>query len=110
MAKNANGEGSIYRRFVKGEFVGYAGFVSLENGKRKYFYSKKRQEVHDRVQAALREKHQGTLVTTAQQTMEQYLTRWLEHKKDNLRPRTFERYDQYVRLHIIPLLGPVKLP
>ena len=94
MGKNANGEGSVYRREVNGVFVGYAGFITLENGKRKYFYGKTRKEVHDKVQAALREKEQGTLVTAPQQTMEQYLTYWLEHKKDTIRPRTFERYEQ----------------
>src|SRR5258707_15289242 len=78
----------------------------LENGERRYFYGKKRQYVNEKMQAALREKQQGTLVDASQQTVEQYLQRWLEYSaKDHVRPRTYERYEQYVRLHIIPMLG-----
>jgi integrase len=110
MAKKANGEGSVYRRMKSGVFVGYAGFISLENGKRKYFYGKKRQEVHDKIQEALKEKSQGTLVTDSQQTIAQYLEGWLEYTvKDSVRPRTYERYEQHVRLHLVPMLGKVKL-
>jgi hypothetical protein len=44
----------------------YVGSITLENGKRKYFYSKKRQEVYEKMNTALQEKKQGTLVTTHQ--------------------------------------------
>ncbi len=107
MAKKANGEGSIYRRKVDGI---YCGFITLEDGKRKCFYSKKRQEVYEKMQAALREKQQGMLVTASQQTLKQYLEHWLEYSvRNGIRPRSYERYEQYVRLHIIPVLGGVKL-
>jgi len=110
MGKKANGEGSIY--LIKtGKNKGlYGASITLENGKRRYFYGKKRQDVYEKMQAALREKQQGTLVDASQQTVEQYLKHWLEHSaKDRIRPRTYERYEQYVRLHIIPALGRVKL-
>ncbi|HEX4208645.1 MAG TPA: tyrosine-type recombinase/integrase [Ktedonobacteraceae bacterium] len=107
MAKKANGEGSIYRRKVDGMYV---GSITLEDGKRKYFYSKKRQEVYDKMQKALQEKKQGTLVTAPQQSLAQYLTYWLENSvQDTLRPRSYERYEGIVRLHLIPVLGKVKL-
>ncbi|MFL5626621.1 MAG: tyrosine-type recombinase/integrase [Ktedonobacteraceae bacterium] len=107
MTKRANGEGSIYRRKVDGMYV---GSITLEDGKRKYFYSKKRQEVHDRMHAALREKQQGTLIIAPQQTLSQYLVYWLEHNVQNVvRPRTYERYEAIVRLHIVPIIGKVKL-
>jgi integrase len=62
------------------------------------------------MQAALREKKQGTLVEASRQTVEQYLQDWLEQSaKDHIRPRTYERYEQYVRLHLIPTLGKIKL-
>jgi integrase len=40
----------------------------------------------------------------------EYLGRWLtDAVRDTVRPTTFERYEQVVRLHIRPLLGKVKL-
>lgn len=62
------------------------------------------------MQAALLEKQQGTLVTAPQQTVSQYLAYWLEHNvRDAVRPRTYERYESIVRLHIVPIMGKVKL-
>lgn len=107
MAKKANGEGSIYRRKVDGMYV---GSITLEDGKRKYFYSKKRQEVYNKMQTALQEKKQGTLVVAPQQTVGQYLAYWLEHVVlGTARPRTYEKYESNVRLHITPVVGKVKL-
>ena len=49
-------------------------------------------------------------MTAPQQTVAQYLTDWLEHtQKQSVRPRTYERYEEIVRLHIIPALGRDKL-
>jgi integrase len=40
----------------------------------------------------------------------EYLGRWLaDSVRDTVRPTTFERYEQIVRLHIRPVLGKVKL-
>src|ERR671920_952935 len=40
----------------------------------------------------------------------EYLERWLvDSVRDTVRPTTFERYEQLVRLHIRPVLGKVKL-
>lgn len=110
MGKKANGEGSIYLIRSGPKKGRYGASITLEGGARRYFYGKKRQEVHEKMQAALREQQQGTLIDVSQQTVAQYLKDWLEHSaKDRIRPRTFERYEQYVRLHIIPTLGKVKL-
>lgn len=110
MGKKANGEGSIY--LIKtGKNKGlYGASITSADGKRRYFYGKKRQDVYEKMQAALREKEQGVMVDASRQTVEQYLRYWLEHSaKDRIRPRTYERYEQYVRVHILPTLGKVKL-
>jgi integrase len=40
----------------------------------------------------------------------EYLQRWLEdYAKGNTAPRTFQRYDEIVRLHLIPALGAILL-
>lgn len=77
--KKANGEGSIYQ-IKSGSHKGlYGASITLENGKRRYFYGKKRQDVYKKLQAALQEKQEGTLIETSQQTVAQYLQDWLEH-------------------------------
>jgi integrase len=55
-------------------------------------------------------KMQGTFITTGEQTLNDFLTHWLQDTaQPNLRPRTFIRYRQLIQLHILPVLGKVKL-
>lgn len=42
-------------------------------------------------------------------TYREYSARWLEHERNNLRPRTFAWYSQVTRDHILPLLGELRL-
>jgi len=103
MPKRGNGEGSIYQRKEDGKWV---GSVTLDNGQRKAFYGKTRKEVKEKLTRVLHEQQQGTLVTSGPQTVEQFLTDWLENThKRHVRPRTYERYREAVYLHIIPFLG-----
>jgi integrase len=107
MGKRGNGEGSIYFRKSDEKWV---GSITLENRKRKVFYGKTRKEVQEKLKVTLREQQQGTLVTTPKQTLAQFLTDWLENsQKQSVRPRTYERYEELVRLHIVPVLGRCEL-
>jgi integrase len=103
MAKRGNGEGSIYHR-NDGRWVGE---MTIEGRKRKFVYGKTRKEVQEKLQAALQEKQRGIVLEgTVRQTVGQFLIDWLENsQKQNVRPRTYERYEEIVRLHIIPVLG-----
>jgi len=107
MAKRGNGEGSMYRR-NDGRWVGE---MTIEGRKRKFVYGKTQKEVQEKLRAALQEKQQGIVLTgTARQTLEQFLTDWLENsQKQSVRPRTYERYEEIVRLHIAPVLGHYRL-
>jgi integrase len=42
-------------------------------------------------------------------TVEEYLVGWLADVRPSLRPRTWDRYEQYARLHAIPGIGNVRL-
>jgi hypothetical protein len=107
MAKRGNGEGSIYYRNADSKWV---GSVTLGSGKRNVFYGKTRKEVQEKLKIVLHDQQQGTLVTSAPQTVAQFLTDWLENThRRRLRPRTYERYREAVYLHIIPSLGHVQL-
>jgi integrase len=103
LGKRGNGEGSIYFRKSDEKWV---GSITLDNRKRKVFYGKTRKEVQEKLKVTLREQQQGTLVTAPRQTLAQFLTDWLENsQKQSVRPRTYERYEELVRLHIAPVLG-----
>ncbi|HZR39576.1 MAG TPA: tyrosine-type recombinase/integrase [Ktedonobacteraceae bacterium] len=102
MAKRGHGEGSIYRR----NDGRWAASMTLEDRKRKTFYGKTRKEVQEQLKAALHQQQEGTLITAPQQTLKHYLEYWLEEvHRQSIRPRTYERYEQIVRLHLVPSLG-----
>lgn len=103
MAKRrGHGEGSIYLR----DDGRWAAGISLDNRKRKTVYGKTRKEVQEKLKLALYEQQKGILVTEPQQKVEKFLTHWLEDvHKQSIRPRTYERYEEIVRLHLIPGIG-----
>jgi len=103
MGKRANSEGSIYRRKSDGKWV---ASITLDDGKRKVFYGKTQKEVKDTLAKARSEQEQGTLITAPEQTVAQFLNDWLENtQKESVRARTYERYEEIIQLHIVPVLG-----
>jgi integrase len=99
MPKRGQGEGSIYQR-SDGRWT---AVISLDNGKRKSFYSKTRKEVQDKLVIALRDQQQGLPMAPEKQTLSQFLGVWLtDSVKPTVRPRTIESYSQLVRVHIVP--------
>src|SRR5436309_7842431 len=106
MSKRANGEGTVYQR-KDGRWV---AVIPLEDGKRKFIYRQTQREAIKELQFANQAKMQGTLITTGEQTLEAFLTHWLQDTaQPNVRPRTFIRYRELIQLHILPVLGKVKL-
>ncbi|HVB60105.1 MAG TPA: tyrosine-type recombinase/integrase [Ktedonobacteraceae bacterium] len=105
--RRGHGEGSIYQR-KDGRWV--AG-ITLEYGKRKYFYGDTRREVQEKLKVALREQQQGTLATGPQQTLKAYLEQWIEqvHKPPIIRVSTYGKYRVVVYQHLIPGLGHIQL-
>ncbi len=106
MPRRGHGEGSIFKR-SDGR---WAATITLEGRRRKTFYGKTRRDVQEQLTVALRERQQGILATGPQQTLGQFLTRWLEDTaRPRVRPRTWDGYEQLVRLHIVPELGGLRL-
>lgn len=101
MAKRANGEGSIYKR-ADGR---WCATVSVDGGKRKSFYGKTRQIVARELATALKARQDGLPLPAERQTLGQFLTGWLESVRPSLRPRTYVRYEQLVRLQATPFIG-----
>lgn len=102
----ANGQGTIYRR--AGRTGWYASIVI--NGRRKTYHAPTKAEADRLLAAAKTAKENGTLSAAPSQTVENYLTRWLEEvARPRVRPGTYRGYEQLVRVHLIPALGRKRL-
>ena len=106
MSKRANGEGTVYQR-KDGRWV---ASILLENGKRKSMYCKTQQEAIKVARKVNNDKDQGMLISTEDQTLSTFLTTWLQDTaQPRLRDRTYLRYRELIELHVLPMLGKVKL-
>lgn len=104
MRKRANGEGTIFCR-SDGR---WCASLSVEGGRRKHFLGRTRAEVARKLREALKARDDGLPVILNRETLAEFLQDWLVAIRPALRERTWVRYEQYVRLHIVPSLG--KLP
>ena len=93
----------------------WQGYVVLPGGKRRTVIRPTDAEMRaemDRLAATL---DQGRHPGTADPTVTAYLTRWIEQRRDGviggkpLAPSTVLRYEQLVRLQIVPHIGSVRL-
>jgi integrase len=108
--KRGRNEGSVFKR-ADGRWCAVVDLGWQEGRrKRKYVYGATRQVVAEQLTKLLRDKAQALPVAVERQTVAQFLEHWLdETAKPSTRPRTFERYAQLIRLHIVPNLGPLRL-
>jgi integrase len=108
MAKRKHGirgAGSVYLR----KDGRYGAEIKLD-GKKRTFYGKTEKEAYEKMQQAVYEQKQGTLVTGPQQTVKQYLEYWLENvHKPSVRLITYFKRQGIVKNHLVPTLGHIKL-
>jgi len=111
MTRKANGESSI----GKGSDGRWHGFVSLgqrEHGKadRRHVSAKTRSEVVAKVRE-LEQKRDAGLAPVAGKpmTVGEWMDHWLTIAKRSVRVKTYVGYECYVRLHIKPALGHIRL-
>ncbi len=109
MSKRGNNEGSVYRR-KDGRWaavidLGWAG----GRRRRRAFYGSTRRVVQEQLTAALRARQLGLPTGSRHTTTGAYLVEWLATTKPVLRRRTWERYEQYVRVHALPELDRIPL-
>src|SRR5437870_2132357 len=104
--RRANGEGTISQH-PDGRWWAR---ITLADGKRKAFYGRTRKEVQQKLTAALRDQQQGLPVIAERETVGQFLARWSNDvARPKLRPRTYQRYQELLRLHALPTLGSRRL-
>jgi integrase len=83
--------------------------VTLENGRRKAYYARTRQEVQTKLTSALHDRDLGLPIVAERQTVGQYLASWLESVKHSIRPSTWTRYAELLNRHVVPAVGKVAL-
>ena len=103
--RRSAGEGSIFRR-ADGRWCAH---VALHSGQRRYVYGRTRQDVAVKLRAAVKSREEGLPLPPTRETVESFLTSWLEQQRSRVRPRTWMRYEQFVRIHVLPVLGKVLL-
>jgi integrase len=105
-----NGQGSVYpRRNKDGKVTGYLGAYHGPDGKRRTVSAKSKTECGRKLRAAMADADKGLVFDAGTITVGQYLNNWLTGIKGTVRQRTWERYEQFVRVHLVPAFGGIKL-
>ncbi|MCY3842726.1 MAG: tyrosine-type recombinase/integrase [Acidobacteria bacterium] len=107
--RRGRGEGSITKR-ADGRWMARVD-LGWQDGKRrrKAVYGRTRREVQDKLRETMQRVAHDLPPLPEQETVEAYLRRWLELRRDELRPHTYISYEQTVRRHLVPGLGRVRL-
>jgi integrase len=80
------------------------------DGVSKSLYGRTRQDVASRLAAIIRDHDKGLpIIRDERQTVGRYLEEWIEGVRPQIEPSSWRRYDDCVRLHLIPELGGIKL-
>jgi integrase len=106
VGRRANGEGSIYQRKSDGRWV--AG-VTTPDGRRKHYFGKTRADAAAKLAVALGKQGEGLPIRFERKTLAAFSSEWLEGIKPSVSPRTWTRYEQLVRCHVVPALGKLTL-
>ena len=105
MARRTRGEGSIYQRKDKRWTVQY--YVNGERKTQTYGAQAKARAKLLEINNALA---QGKYSDTGSQTLGQWLEEWLDdYAKDSIKLSTYISYETYIRAHIKPAIGDIKM-
>ena len=98
MSRRGNGEGTITHR----KDGRWQARLTLPDGTRKSFYGQTRKEVERKLSEGRHSLSRGLPVPNERQTVEKYLTIWLDTIKPTIKPTTWRRYSDLARLHRSP--------
>ena len=108
--RRGRGEGTIVQR-ADGRWMARVD-LGWQDGRRrrKTYYGRTRADVARKLTKGLRLVQQGaTTFGDERQTIEQFLTRWIDSIRSFVRAKTHHSYAQLVRLHLVPGLGHLRL-
>jgi integrase len=105
--KSTYGSGSVYQ-MKDGRYA--ASIKDPASGKRIVRYGKTQKEAEKKLEDVKFEIRQGTLATGPNQTVEQYLTTWLEDvQKQGIEEVSYIKQKRILSKHIIPAFGHMRL-
>lgn len=107
MTRRDRGSGYLARR-PRPDGRWRASYVGSD-GRRHYLHGATKAEAREKLQAALRDKAAGLHVAGPSQTVGEFLSAWLRHKRASLAASTATRYAGQIEQHIVPHLGSVQL-
>jgi integrase len=111
--ERGNGDGDVWpRKNKQGKIIGYRAsyWVDTPSGpKRRYVSGKNKGETRAALNKAKSGREGSFLADASTTTLGEYLDGWLEDTRGTVRQRSWERYEQLVRVHIKPTLGRAKL-
>ncbi len=102
--KRAQNEGSIYKR----KDGSWCAQVTV-SGRRLTKYSKSQRECREWMKLTLAQIDSGITFSGANVSLAEYLEQWLQTVSPSVRPNTVFHYGQVVRMHIVPILGEIRL-
>jgi integrase len=103
--RRGRGEGSIYRRASDGRWV---AALFMDDGRRVVRRASSRKDAAAKLELLLKARAEGHALAAERGTAA-FLNEWLAIMKHTVAPGTFERYEQYIRVHAIPALGRIRL-
>lgn len=104
-SRRGNREGSISKR-SDGR---WEARLTLEDGRRKSFYGRTRQEVQQKLSQAQRDLVGGLPIVGERLLVSQFMEIWLETAKHRLKASAYRRYRTNLRAHILPAFGRIPL-
>jgi integrase len=101
-----NGDGSIYQR----EDGTWCAALKDRAGKRKVLYGRSRKDVADKLKKALSVVQERRPLLSVQLKADRFVADWLEESvKLSHKPLTYEKYEQVIRIRVLPVIGRLPL-
>src|SRR5689334_19127808 len=105
MSRRGKGEGSIYFNDKLNLWCAAITVSATGRRQRRIAYGHGRREAADKLKALL----ERADTTPSSETVAAYLTRWLRIIQPSVKPRSHAKFEQVIRLHVIPAIGNLKL-
>ena len=98
------------RRNLYRDSRGYYHYERMVDGVRFRASAKRAADAEARVEEKIADYRRGQLITGPRQSVAEYLTAWLaDVARPSTAPRTYQGYEELIRLHVLPAMGALRL-